>query len=253
MRARGDRCRRERHHHGDRSARGAELALSAKGGALQIDSNLENNTLETEARVIVADEDVVPTIGETVATKANKGAVLVKLPDEATFVDLGENTELPVGTTIDARKGEVKIAATFDEAGDVQAASVARAKFVVRQRQSGLATLKLLGGDFSQCVASKKSADEARKTQRFIKDGARGRRVIRRLWGRGKGRFRTRGRYAAATVRGTVWRTVDRCDGTLIKVKRGVVIVRDVNRKRAVKIRAGDQYLVKRPRVKKNS
>ena len=148
---------------------GAELALSAKGGALQIDSNLENNTLETEARVIVADEDVVPTIGETVATKANKGAVLVKLPDEATFVDLGENTELPVGTTIDARKGEVKIAATFDEAGDVQAASVARAKFVVRQRQSGLATLKLLGGDFSQCVASKKSADEARKTQRFIK------------------------------------------------------------------------------------
>ncbi|MGZ4331685.1 MAG: hypothetical protein ACXVXL_27240, partial [Solirubrobacteraceae bacterium] len=32
----------------------------------------------------------------------------------------------------------------------------------------------------------------------------------------GHGKFRTKGRYAAATVRGTIWTTADRCDGTLV-------------------------------------
>ena len=145
--------------------------------------------------------------------------------------------------------GEIKLT-TADEDGDVQAAHFARGKFVVRQKKSGLTTLKLLGGDFSQCVVKKSKASD-RNTERFIKDRRRGRRVIRRLWGRGKGKFRTRGRYAAATVRGTQWRTIDRCDGTLIRVKRGTVIVRDVRRKRAVSVRASQEYLVKHATGKK--
>ena len=51
---------------------------------------------------------------------------------------------------------------------------------------------------------------------------------VRRLWGDGKGRFRTRGRRAAATVRGTKWLTEDRCDRTKITVRRGRVAVRDL-------------------------
>jgi hypothetical protein len=38
-----------------------------------------------------------------------------------------------------------------------------------------------------------------------------------------RGHFRTIGRYSAATVRGTVWQTVDRCDGTLTVDTEGVV------------------------------
>ena len=44
---------------------------------------------------------------------------------------------------------------------------------------------------------------------------------MRHLWGDGKGDFQTRGRGAAATVRGTIWLTEDRCDGTLVRVRRG--------------------------------
>jgi hypothetical protein len=44
------------------------------------------------------------------------------------------------------------------------------------------------------------------------------------LWGSGKGQFRTKGRYAAATVRGTIWLTADRCDGTFVRVRRGVIV-----------------------------
>ena len=61
------------------------------------------------------------------------------------------------------------------------------------------------------------------------------------------GRFRTRGRYSAATVRGTIWETIDRCDGTLTKVRRGVVVVRDNRKRRNITVRAGKSYLARAP------
>ncbi len=73
----------------------------------------------------------------------------------------------------------------------------------------------------------------------------RKRRKVRSLWARGKGRFRTRGRHGAATVRGTVWLTQDRCDGTLVRVRRGVVDVRDFGRRKTVAVRAGHSYLAR--------
>ena len=227
---------------------GAGLALTASALAAELDLDLDNNTVGGNAKLVAA-EGPTPVVGETVATATRKGTVTVKPPDEDEFVELDAATEVPVGSIIDATRGEVKIIVAVDKASDdVQAASFARGKFVVKQKDNGLTTLKLKGGDFSQCTAPRGKGEVAvRETQKFIKDRARrGRRVIRRLWGRGKGRFRTRGRFAAATVRGTVWRTIDRCDGTLIRVKRGVVTVRDVKRKRAVTVRAGERYLVKR-------
>ena len=52
--------------------------------------------------------------------------------------------------------------------------------------------------------------------------------VVRSLWGNGTGQFTTKGRYAAATVRGTVWHTSDRCDGTSVEARTGVVAVLDL-------------------------
>ena len=63
----------------------------------------------------------------------------------------------------------------------------------------------------------------------------------------GRGRFRTRGRHSAATVRGTKWTTTDRCDGTLTTVARGKVAVRDFRRKKTIVVRAGKSYLAKSP------
>ena len=74
------------------------------------------------------------------------------------------------------------------------------------------------------------------------------RRAVRRVRASAKGRFRTRGRYSAATVRGTIWTTTDRCDGTLTKVTRGRVAVRDIRRKRTIALRAGKRYLARAPR-----
>jgi hypothetical protein len=60
-----------------------------------------------------------------------------------------------------------------------------------------------------------------------------------------RGRFRARGRFSAGTTRGTIWITADRCDGTLTKVRRGKVAVRDFRRKKTVIVRAGKRYLAR--------
>ena len=75
------------------------------------------------------------------------------------------------------------------------------------------------------------------------RSGKVARRAGRRLWGHGKGRTRTSGNNGSGTVRGTFWLTEDRCDGTLFKVRQGVVAVRDFTRHRTVVLHAGQQYL----------
>jgi hypothetical protein len=70
--------------------------------------------------------------------------------------------------------------------------------------------------------------------------------TIRQLWGKAKGQFRTGGRFASASIRGTVWLTRDRCDGTLVQVKQGVVKVADFVKRKTVTVRSGKSYLAKR-------
>jgi hypothetical protein len=100
--------------------------------------------------------------------------------------------------------------------------------------------LRLVGSSFAACpkraLAGQGQAPPKKK------------KVVRALWGNGKGKFKTRGAYATASIRGTIWRTVDRCDGTLTVVQQGVVSVRDLIRKRTVTVRAGKSYLAPAPR-----
>ena len=64
----------------------------------------------------------------------------------------------------------------------------------------------------------------------------------RKLWGDGKGKFRTRGQYSAATIRGTKWLVTDTCTSTITKVSQGVVSVRDEVKNKTVLLRKGKTY-----------
>jgi hypothetical protein len=100
--------------------------------------------------------------------------------------------------------------------------------------------LSLAGGSFESCPQGSARRGVA------VASGRRPR-GVRRLWGRSRGgRFRTRGRHGTATVRGTVWSTADRCDGTMVRVRRGRVVVRDYARRRSVPVWGGDSYLARR-------
>ena len=48
-------------------------------------------------------------------------------------------------------------------------------------------------------------------------------------------------------ARGTMWTTTDRCDGTLTRVQRGVVVVTNLRTRRQIVLRAGRSYLAKAP------
>ena len=44
-------------------------------------------------------------------------------------------------------------------------------------------------------------------------------------------------------MRGTIWFTEDGCDGTLVRVRRGRVAVRDLRLRKTVIVPAGQSYL----------
>ena len=67
------------------------------------------------------------------------------------------------------------------------------------------------------------------------------------------GKFRTKGRYSAATIRGTIWTIADRCDGTLVHAIKDTVTVDDFVRHKTIALHPGHSYLALAhpPKVKK--
>ena len=152
------------------------------------------------------------------------------------FVPLTEARQVPIGSVLDTRRGTVRVVTARDRAGTTQAGRFTAGVFQVLQsrarRTKGLTNLRLKGSSFKRCSAVRGAHTSAA-------------RKIRRLRANARGRFRTRGRHSATTVRGTVWTTIDRCDGTLTTVARGKVAVRDFRRKKTIIVRAGKRYLAK--------
>ena len=200
-----------------------------------------------------------PQRGKHLNASVEHGIVLVRMPGTHRTVVLHDASSLPVGAVVDARHGAVTFVTVPNEQGEPQEATFSGAVFSVDQKATGPYTdLRLRGGSFASCSA-RRSHPAARRSvfgRSFLPLASmtrkrRGRRrAVRKLWGSGHGHFRTRGRNGAATVRGTVWMTADRCDGTLVRVKRGLVDVRDFARHKNVSVPAGHSYFA---RAKKKS
>ncbi len=143
---------------------------------------------------------------------------------------------VPFGAIVDITRGAITLTTATGHLRLIPAKGVAAIFRLARGTDRGqpLVEIRLAGGDFSVCPKRKPSSVGGQTAPV---------RVVRSLWGNGKGRFQTKGRYASATVRGTNWLTADRCDGTLTTVKRGVVEVRDIKKKKTVRVPAGKSYL----------
>ena len=195
-----------------------------------------------------------PTVGSDVSLRPT-GTTNFSLPGMQRMVPLKDDVSVPLSTTIDVRKGRVGL--TAETAPRVrQRATFYAGQFRVRQqrqrqrrrssraRTRAITEVSLMGGSFRGCTPSASAAGLSRGASR-----AASRRTVRRLWGSGRGRFRTRGRHSAATVRGTTWLVEDRCDGTLTRVVKGTVQVYDFGRRRTVTVRAGQRYLARAQRA----
>jgi len=174
-----------------------------------------------------------PVVGVSVNVAPVSGVVRVRLRGTGRFVNLARLRNVPVGSELDVTRGRVRLVSA---AGGrrTQTGQFFQGRGIVRQvrARAPFTTLEVSGP--LVCPRRRSAGAGAVPPPR-----------TRRLWGNATGRFRTRGRYSSATVRGTIWLTEDRCDGTLVRVRTGRVEVFDQVQRRRVQLRAGQSYLAR--------
>ena len=175
-----------------------------------------------------------PEVGKSVNVLPTSGTVKIKLPGKHSFVVLGEGEQIPLGTTVDTRKGRVTLVAAANKSGGTATADFFDGLFKVGQTKGAKPiTVLALVEKLTGCKAKGKATIAKKKVKK------------RRLWGDGHGHFQTKGKHSAATVVGTRWLVQDTCTTTLTKVARGKVSVRDFVKKKTVIVRKGHKYVAR--------
>jgi hypothetical protein len=212
-----------------------------------------------------------PTLGKTENATPISGLVLIKLPagkgshaaggvvKGKGFIPLTQARQIPVGSQIDARRGTLNLVVATTKKRHTNTARLGGGVFSLAQQRSGpakgLSTLALLENAFSG--APSYSTCTAKKGKSVLAGIAKlSPKILQTLSVSDKnGKFRTKGRYSAATERGTFWETQDRCDGTLTIVKRGTVNVQDFRTRKTIIVHAGHRFLataaITKPKPKK--
>jgi hypothetical protein len=174
-----------------------------------------------------------PEQGKSVVAGPVSGTVKIKLKN-GKFKTLRADQTIPLGSTVDATKGRVRVTSAAG-GGKTQTADFYKGQFKITQTRGKKPITQLELNATLSCGKAGKASAAARKKKR-----------VRSLWGDGHGSFRTKGRRAAATVRGTRWFTQDTCTSTKISVKRGVVQVRDFVKRKNVTVKKGHSYVARK-------
>lgn len=153
-----------------------------------------------------------PVLGRTVLVSRVSGVVRVKAAGNRTFTIVTQPRLIAVGATIDATHGTVKLVTAAAAAGKTQSGQFSTGAFTVSQEHSDTTDLHLVGGRSAKvlCGSRARRGDAVVGVSSSVSAA-----VLRLLRAQAHGHFRTIGSYSAATVRGTEWQTIDRCDGTL--------------------------------------
>ena len=229
----------------------------------QPDANPGNNSSSSASTQIAPPAPPAPIFGQTFNVQPVSGTVLIRLPGTDQFVPLTEVQSIPEGAELDATNGVVEVISASDAANDLQSSKFAVGRFVLSYEPTAITprhssqtpslVTNLTLSEPLDCPAVK--AKKPKKGKKG-KKGGKGKRTldqapkkkVRSLWGNGSGNFRTRGRFTAATVRGTEWLTQDTCAGTLVRVREGVVEVFDFTLRKTVTLNAGESYFARAPK-----
>jgi hypothetical protein len=156
------------------------------------------------------------------------------------FVPLTGAANVPVGSTLDTSKGRVSLVVAAEKSGVKTSTGEFYGGVFQVKRQRALRKKRKLETELVVKGASPRTCG-----RRSLRARKKRKKRLGGVWGDAKGNYRTVGRSSAATIRGTQWLVEDRCDGTLTKVKRGTVSVRDFKNRRTVTVRAGHSYLAR--------
>jgi hypothetical protein len=178
------------------------------------------------------------------------------LPSEAfmaltkgrSFIPLTEARQIPLGSTLDTTSGVVRIttATTASPKSKVQSGDFGTGIFKLLQtrKQKGLTELNIIDNRNEHQVCA--TAGKGKKAS--IASAHPSKQVLGHLTANSHGHFSARGQYSSATVRGTTWGVQNRCDGTLTRVIRGTLEVRDFRKRKTIRLFTGQTYLARAPR-----
>jgi hypothetical protein len=210
-----------------------------------------------------------PVLGKTANVSPVSGIVYIELPPGATlasfspsalpseafaaltkgraFIPLTEARQIPFGSTLDTSRGVAKIttATTASSKGKVQFGDFGAGIFKLLQhrRQKGLTELDIVDNHSAHQLCA--TTGKGKKASIAAGGGHPSTKVLGRLTANSHGHFTGRGQYSAATVRGTTWGVQNRCDGTLTRVVRGELTVRDFRLRKTITLFTGQTYLAR--------
>jgi hypothetical protein len=161
-----------------------------------------------------------------------------RLPDGSRYFNLEDSLKFPVGSTIDARDGAVRLATARNRKGARQEIRVAGGPFTVRQDAGKRPTTDL------RLVGRPRGCARSSNGPRAPAD-ARVPRLDMQTDKHRRGAYRVKGKHSTAAPTGTAWVTEERCDGTFTQVRSGTVKVRDLERDRTITLHAGQTYLAR--------
>jgi hypothetical protein len=193
---------------------------------------LGNTTSQTPQPVLAVSGDIAPVSGK----------VYVRLPGSKKFVLLTGLLNIPFGTIVDARKGTAAV--TTQGTKGLQSVNLYEGEFVLSQSSNAIVTATLYGGNFAVCPTKRERAHNAAFASAHRSSRSH---VVRKLWANGHGTYTTKGNYATGAVLGTVWETIDRCNGTGIRVITDSVLVTNLVTHKKVRVKAGHTYIAKAP------
>ncbi|HSD25198.1 MAG TPA: hypothetical protein VLB79_12820 [Solirubrobacterales bacterium] len=166
-----------------------------------------------------------PEHGISFLAQPTAGTVKIKGPGASDYAPLTGEEKIPMGSVVDTRGGTVKVTAAVGNLGDTTADNSLRLwDGLIRIEQPGdrnaAATARLV--EKLRCGKAKGRKAAAGKSSGAVatKSGKRRRRV----WGSGRGNYKTQGSGGTGSVRGTTWLTKDTCRGTFFKVTDGIGI-----------------------------
>jgi hypothetical protein len=187
-----------------------------------------------------------PGLAADVNVSVISGSVFIKSPGGKS-IPLTEVRQIAIGSVIDARHGTMKLISAGATKHSTQTATITGGVFKLTQIRTGpnkgLVTLTLIYGAFPGAPSTAICTPHHGKAQ----DARLSNFILQTLHASARGRWRTSGRYGAATVRGTVWSITDKCNGTLFRAIVHSIQIQNFVRHISFLLTAGHSYLARAP------
>jgi hypothetical protein len=198
-----------------------------------------------------------PVQGRSEVVVPLRAPLSAKFPGSKRFIGLEEATSIPNGTQLNVTRGQSVVRTAADASASTEDYALLSEGVVKTNQGAGQALTSISFGQKLTCPRkrSRRQRRNNRRTRRATKSLAvasarrkapRARAAVRRRRVRvnARGRFRTDSRRGRVQSTGTVWLVDESCTRTVIRLEEGSITVRDLVRRKLVRLKAPARYVI---------